>query len=161
MSTIIRQWVRNCDTCRRIKSSRIGHRGLLQPLLVPKRSWLDISIDFITYLPLSEGFDAILVVVDRLTKLRHYIPCHATDGSEELARLFIKYVVIHYGLPETIISDRGVQFISRFWQHVTTRWKTKTRLLTAYYPETDRQTERLNATLKQYLRVYVSFLQDD
>jgi len=83
-----------------------------------------------------------------LIKLRYYIPCHATDGSEELARLFIKYVVIHHSLPETIISDQGAQFISRFWQHVTTRWKTKTRLSTAYHPEIDRQTERLNTTLK-------------
>ena len=118
-------------------------------------------MDFITHLPLCEGFDAILVVVDRLSKLRHYIPCHATDGSEELARLFVKYVVMHHGLPETIVSDRGAQFVSKFWKHVTTRWKTKAKLSTAYHPETDGQTERLNATLEQHLRAYVSFLQDD
>jgi len=65
----------------------------------------NIFIDFITYLPLSKGFDAILVVVDRLIKLRYYIPYYNIDGSEELARLFIKYVIIYYSLPETIISD--------------------------------------------------------
>lgn len=64
-------------------------------------------MDFITHLPLSKGFDAILVVVDRLTKLRYYIPCHATDGSEELAHLFVKYVAVYHGLPKTIISNRG------------------------------------------------------
>ena len=71
-------------------------------------------MDFITHLPLCEGFDVILVKVDRLSKLRHYIPYHATDGLEELARLFVKYIVIHYGLPETIVSDRGAQFVSKF-----------------------------------------------
>ena len=64
-------------------------------------------MDFITHLPLCEGFNVILVVVDRLSKLRYYIPYYTTDRLEELARLFVKYIVMHHGLPETIISDRG------------------------------------------------------
>jgi len=64
-------------------------------------------MDFITHLLVSEGFNAILAVIDRLTKLRYYIPCNATEGLEELARLFIKYIAKYHGLPESIVSDRG------------------------------------------------------
>jgi len=161
MSSFVRRWVRNCYTCRRTKSFRIGYQGHLQPLPVPQKAWLDISMDFIVGLPESEGFDAIWVVVDRLTKMRHYIPCHSTDGSEELARLFVKYIARYHGLPETIVSDRGPQFISDFWKHITARWKTSARLSTAYHPETDGQTERINAILEDHLRSYVAYLQDD
>lgn len=161
MSTFVRRWVRNCYICRRTKSFRVGHQGHLQPLPVPQRAWLDVSMDFVVGLPESEGFDAIWVVVDRLTKMRHYVPCHSTDGSEELARLFVKYIARYHGLPETIVSDRGPQFISDFWKHILTRWKTTARLSTAYHPETDGQTERMNAILEDHLRSYVTYLQDD
>jgi len=161
MSTFVRRWVRNCYICRRTKSFRVGHQGHLQPLPVPQRAWLDVSMDFVVGLPESEGFDAIWVVVDRLTKMRHYVPCHSTDSSEELARLFVKYIARYHGLPETIVSDRGPQFISDFWKHILTRWKTTARLSTAYHPETDGQTERMNAILEDHLRSYVTYLQDD
>lgn len=161
MSTFVRRWVRNCYICRRTKSFRVGHQGHLQPLPVPQRAWLDISMDFVVGLPESEGFDAIWVVVDRLTKMRHYVPCHSTDGSEELARLFVKYITRYHGLPETIVSDRGPQFISDFWKHVIARWKTTARLSTAYHPQTDGQTERMNAILEDHLRSYITYLQDD
>ncbi len=161
MDSFIRRWVRNCLVCRRIKSFRQGYRGLLQPLPIPQRAWLDISMDFIVGLPVCDGFDAILVVVDRLTKLRHYVPCHTTDGAEEVARLFVKHVAKHHGLPERIVSDRGPQFISKFWKDLTAYWKVKAQLSTAFHPETDGQTERMNAILEQHLRAYVSYLQDD
>jgi hypothetical protein len=75
--------------------------------------------------------------------------------------MFIHYIAKYHGLPETIISDRGPQFISNFWKHITAKWKVKTRLSTAHHPETDGQTERMNAILEQHLRAYVSYLQDD
>lgn len=118
-------------------------------------------MDFVTHLPVSRGYDAIMVIVDRLTKMRHFIPCKGTCDSEEAARLFIKYAWKLHGLLITIVSDRGPQFTSEFWKHLTRRLKISATLSTAYHPETDGQTERMNAILEQYLRLYVAYLQDD
>jgi transposase InsO family protein len=157
----VAQWTRNCHTCSRINPSREARQGVLRPLPVPDRPWRDISMDFITHLTPSQGYDAILVVVDRLTKMRHFIPCKSTCGAEEVARLYTRYIWKLHGLPTTVISDRGPQFVAQFWKHLTKRLKINTLLSTAYHPETDGQTERLNAVLEQYLRAYVSYLQDD
>ena len=155
------QWVQKCHTCRRSNPSREAHQGLLKPLAVPDRSWQHLSMDFITHLPCSNGHDAILVVVDRLTKMRHFIPCHGTCNSEDTANLFVQHVWKLHGLPSSIVSDRGTQFVSTFWKHLTTRLRIKGALSTAHHPETDGQTERANAGLEQYLRAYVAYLQDD
>jgi transposase InsO family protein len=155
------RWVKNCETCRRITPSREGYQGLLRPLAAPDRAWKDISMDFITHLPESHGYDAILVVVDRLTKFRHYIPCKGTCDAEEAARLFRDHIWRYHGLPETIVSDRGTQFISAFWTHLNKILRTRSLLSTAHQPQTDGQTERINSILEQYLRAYISYLQDD
>lgn len=157
----VKRWVANCHQCRRAKPGREGRQGLLKPLPVPERSWKDISVDFITHLPASRGYDAIMVVVDRLTKMRHFIACKGTCDAEEATRLFVKYVWKLHGLPTTIVSDRGPQFVSEFWKHLTQRLGISATLSTAYHPETDGQTERMNAQLEQYLRLYVTYLQDD
>jgi hypothetical protein len=161
MLRFVQRWVANCHQCRRAKPSREARQGLLRPLPVPERTWKDISVDFITHLPASRGYDAIMVVVDRLSKMRHFIPCRGTCDSEEAARLFMKDVWKLHGLPTTIVSDRGPQFISEFWKHLTRRLGISATLSTAYHPETDGQTERMNAALEQYLRLYVAYLQDD
>ncbi|KAG0153731.1 hypothetical protein PDIDSM_2386 [Penicillium digitatum] len=118
-------------------------------------------MDFITHLPLSYGYDAILVVVDRLTKMKHFIHCKGTCNAEEVARLYTRHVWKLHGLPNTVVSDRGPQFVAQFWKHLTKRLRITNLLSTAYHPETDGQTERANAVLEQYLRAYVSYLQDD
>ena len=118
-------------------------------------------MDFVTYLPKCQGFDAILVIVDRLTKLRHYIPCYTTDGAEEVARLFTQNIFRLHGRPIDIVSDRDAKFMSDFWQHLSRRLKIKSSPSTAYHPETDGQTERMNAILECHLRSYVSYLQND
>ena len=118
-------------------------------------------MDFITHLPESHRYNAIIVVVDWLTKMKHFIPCRGTCDTEEVARLFIKYVWKLHGLPKTIISDRGPQFVSEFWKHLTRCLGIQSLLSTAYHPETDGQTERANSFLEQYLRSQVSYLQDD
>ena len=118
-------------------------------------------MDFITGLVPSRGYDAILVVVDRLTKMRHFTPCQTSCDAEGVARLYIRYIWKLHGLPRTIVSDRGPQFVATFWKHLTRRLDIKNLLSTAYYPETDGQTERMNAILEQYLRAYVAYLQDD
>ena len=157
----VKQWVRNCHVCRRITPSREARQGVLKPLPVPQQAWRDISMDFITHLELSQKFDAILVIVDRLTKMRHFIPCNGTCDAEEVARLYVQHVWKLHGLPTTVVSDRGPQFVSAFWKHLNKRLKIDALLSTAYHPETDGQTERMNAILEQYLRAYVSYLQDD
>lgn len=157
----VRQWVRNCHICRRVTPSREARQGVLKPLPVPQRAWRDISMDFITHLPPSCNFDAVLVIVDRLTKMRHFIPCTGTCDAEEVARLYVQHIWKLHGLPTTIISDRGPQFVSAFWKHLNKRLKIDALLSTAFHPETDGQTERMNAILEQYLRAYVSYLQDD
>jgi hypothetical protein len=161
MYSYVKQWVRNCHTCRRSASSREAHQGVLRPLPVPLQAWRDVSMDFITHLPPSQQFDAILVVVDRLTKMRHLIPCAGTCNAEEVARLYVQHVWKLHGLPTTVVSDRGPQFVATFWKHLNKRLKINSLLSTAFHPETNGQTERMNAVLEQYLRAYVSYLQDD
>jgi hypothetical protein len=161
MNTDVRRYVKNCRMCGRTKPRYDRHQGLLQPLPIPDRPWRDISVDFITHLPLSNGFDAILVVVDRLTKMRHYIPCHMTDGAEEAARLFIREIYRLHGAPTSIVSDRDIRFVNSFWKHLSNRLQLAMRLTVAARAQGDGQTERMNAVLEQFLRAYVSYLQDD
>jgi len=156
MLDYVDRWTRNCHTCRRTTASREAKQGVLRPLPIPERAWQDLSMDFITHLPESDGCDAILVVVDRLTKMKHVIACQGTCDAEEVARLFTKHVWKLHGLPKTIVSDRGPQFVSEFWSHLTRRLGIQSLLSTAYHPETDGQTERANSVLEQYLRSQVS-----
>jgi hypothetical protein len=118
-------------------------------------------MDFVTGLPSSEGCDAIWVVVDRLTKQRHLIPCRTDVDAKDLADMFIREVFRHHGLPLTIISDRGPQFIAAFWKRLCERLGIDHRMSTPFHPQTDGQTERMNATMEQYLRAYVDYQQDD
>jgi hypothetical protein len=161
MYKYVDRWTRNCHTCRRTTPSHEARQGVLRPLPVPQRSWQDISMDFITHLEPSQGHDAILVIVDRLTKMKHFIPCHGTCDAEGVAQLYVRHVWKLHGLPNTVVSDRGPQFVSAFWKHLNKRLRIKSLLSTAFHPETDGQTERANAVLEQYLRAYVSYLQDD
>jgi transposase InsO family protein len=161
MLPYVDRWVRNCQMCKRTTPSQEAYQGILKPLPVPERAWRDISIDFITHLPRSGKHDAILVVVDRLTKMKHFLACEGTCNAEDVARLFLKNIWKLHGLPVSIISDRGPQFVAEFWRHLTSRLRINCLLSTAYHPETDGQTERANAVLEQYLRAHVSYLQDD
>jgi len=135
--------------------------GVLRPLSVPEKPWEDISMDFVVGLPECEGFDAVWVVVDRLSKMRHFIPCHTTIDAVGLARLFLREVVRLHGLPRSIVSDRGPQFASTFWGQICSRLGIDRRMSTAFHPQTDGQTERMNAGMEQYLRVFVNHQQDD
>jgi hypothetical protein len=154
-------YVANCHTCQRTKASRHQPYGVLHPLPVPQCPWRDISIDVVTGLPSSNGFDAIWVVVDRLTKLRHFVPCSTTIDAEGLAELSLSNIFRLHGLPETIVSDHGPQFSSRLWKHLCHALKIEPCLSTAFYPETDSQTEHTNAIMEQYLRAYVNYQQDN
>ena len=157
----VKRYIRNCRICARIKSSNTVSQGVLRPLPIPERPWNDIAMDFIVGLPLSQGYDAILNVNDRLTGMRHLIPCTKETGSEDLAWLYLKEVFRLHGLPLSIISDRGPQFISEFWKALMKRLKIDVKLSTAFHPQTDGKSERINAITEQYIRAYCSYLQDD
>jgi hypothetical protein len=118
-------------------------------------------VDFITDLPLSKSFDAILTVVDRFTKMAHFLPCTKTINSKETADIIMKEVFRLHGLPSDIISDRGPQFISKFWKHLLEMLKVSCKLSSSYHPQSDGQTERTNQTLEQYLRCFINYQQDD
>ena len=158
----IEKFVRNCHTCRRAKTARHAPFGILRPLPVPSKPWQHISMDFVTGLPASgDEANAIWVVVDRLTKQRHFVPCQDSVDAETLAEMFIDHVWRFHGLPESIVSDRGPQFASDFWGHLCKQLGIERKLSTAFHPQTDGQTERINGIMEQYLRCYVNYAQDD
>ncbi|MBW0479185.1 hypothetical protein O181_018900 [Austropuccinia psidii MF-1] len=135
--------------------------GLLKPLPITNGLWICLSMDFITQLPLSNSFDSILVIVDRFSKMAVFIPTMFSITSLDLANLFIKNIFSKHRLPSSIFSDRGPCFVSSFWTNLFQKLKIPRDLSTAYHPETDRRTERVNQILKEYLQMYVSYHQDD
>lgn len=155
------RYVRNCHTCQRSRTSRHAPYGILRPLPVPEGPWRDVSLDHVTGLPWSNGCNAILVVIDRLTKQRHLIPTRDSSNAEDLARLYIRHVAKLHGLPRTIISDRGTTFTSRFWKSLCACWGITLKYSTAFHPQTDGQTEKANAVMEQYLRSFINYVQDD
>ena len=118
-------------------------------------------MDFITKLPISSGFDTILVVVYWLSKQKVLINCNSDCNAETLAKLFMRYIWKDYRLPLTIVSDRGTQFISRFWKHLYRSLQIKSHLSTAFHLQTDGQIENTNGILEQYIRSFVNYQQDD
>ena len=161
MRTFVNEYVRTCDTCTRNKTSRHAPYGPLQPLPIPPGPWKSVSMDFIVELPPSEGLDAIYVCVDRLTKMAHFIPTKTTITAEGTARLFYQHVWKHHGLPTDIVSDRGPQFVAKFTRQLLERLGVEGNRSTAFHPRSDGQTERVNQTLEQYLRIYCDYHQDD
>ncbi|XPS94913.1 hypothetical protein M3J09_004211 [Ascochyta lentis] len=160
MSTALRRYVENCDICGRTKPWRELKQGLLKPLPLPDRIWKEISMDFITDLPESEGNYNLMVVTDRLSKDIILVPL--PDLSvKTVTRAFISNVVGHHWLPNAIVSDRGTQFLSDFWQTMCQLLKITRRLSTAFHPQTDGSTERMNSVVEAYLRAYINWAQDD
>ena len=161
ISRDIHSYVCGCDSCQCVKTAHHTPYGKLQPLDIPSRPWQSISMDFIMGLPLSHAFDAIFVVVDRLTKQSHFIPTTTTVDAPALAWLYLSNVVKLHGIAESIISNCGSVFVSSFWKALQDLLHTELKFLTAYHPQTDGQTECVNAILENYLRHYCSYQQDD
>jgi hypothetical protein len=104
------------------------------PLHVPTSPWLDISMDF--------------VVVDRFSKMAHFIPCHKTDDASSIAELFFREIIHLHGVPHTIVSDRDAKFLSYFWRSLWNKLGTKLLFsTTCHHPQMDGQTEVVNRTL--------------
>jgi len=130
------------------------------PNAIPEKPWSHISADFITKLPLAQGYDAILVVCDRFSKMAHFIATMERTSAEGLARLFRDQVWKLHGLPESIVSDRGMQFAAGIMKELNNLLGIQTKLSTAYHLQTDGQTERVNQKLEQYLRVFINHRQE-
>ncbi|KAI1663257.1 reverse transcriptase [Pyrenophora tritici-repentis] len=164
MSRDIEQYVKACDLCVRSKASRLAPQGFLQPLPLPYRAWSDVSVDYITPLPKSTWYSRIyqhlLVVVCRLTKMRHLIPVTSLN-ADELADTFVSRVYCLHGCPDNIVSDRGTQFVSEFWTQLSQRLGVTLKHSSSFHPETNSQTERVNSSIEAYLRAFMNFHQDD
>jgi hypothetical protein len=158
----VANYVSSCDLCQRTKGSTQAKPGLLQPLEIPERAWDSISMDLITQLPPTErGHTAIVVFVDRLTKMVKIVPTVSSVGAKEFAHIYMATVFANHGLPKNFVSDRDPRFTSEFFREVCRVLHIEQKLSTAFHPQTDGQTERMNRYLEDILRNFVNPAQND
>jgi hypothetical protein len=152
MKLDVDNFVKQCLVYQRAKHGQKHPAGLLQPLPIPDEAWKQLSMDFIEGLPLSEKCNVIVVVVDRLTKYAHFFAVKHPYTAQSIAQLFLDNVVKLHGMPKSIVSNRDPIFLSKFWKELFTLYEVKLTLRTAYHPQTNGQTERVNQCLEMYLR---------
>jgi hypothetical protein len=153
MKRDIAEYVSLCDTCQWVKAEHQRPAGLLQPLKIPKWKWEEIGMDFIVGLPRTQaGYDLIWVIVDCLIKVAHFIPVKTTYSGAKLAELHMSRIVCLQGVPKRIVSHRGSQFTSKFWEKLHESMDTKLNFSSAYHPQMDGQIERTNQILEDMLR---------
>jgi len=162
MNERILNFVRSCPECQQNKVSRHQPYGLSSPLELPFAPWQSLATDFITELPASEGHDQLWVIIDRFTKIAHFLPL-TTEGKTvaDLAVIFAREVWKYHGLAADIMSDRDSRFTSETWKEFLRLSGIRPRMSTGFHPQTDGQTERLNQMIEAYLRAFVSKEQDD
>ncbi|WVZ49148.1 hypothetical protein U9M48_000525 [Paspalum notatum var. saurae] len=153
MKREIAKYVSECDVCQRVKADHLKPAGMLQPLAIPAWKWEDVHMDFIVGLPCTQkGYDSIWVIIDHLTKSAHFLPVKTHYTAATYAELYISRIVSLHGVPQTITSDRGSLFVSRFWEQLQTTLGTKLIRSSAYHPQTSGQVERVNQILEDMLR---------
>ena len=144
MKRDVEEFVKQCQVCQQAKHELTHPAGLLQPLPIPQGAWKDWSMDFIEGLPTSDGSNAILVVVDRFTKYGHFLPIKHPFTAQAIAKVVLDNAVKLHGFPKSIVSDRDRVFTSNFWRALFSLVDTKLLMSSAYHPQTDGQTERVN-----------------
>jgi len=155
------KYVEECNLCQRMKNRTEKVAEKLKLSKVPEKLWTHLTVDFITKLPIVARKDAILVVYDRLSKMTHFVATIEGTSAEGLARLFRNNVWKLHRLPESVVSDRGPQFAAKLTKELNRMLGIETRLLTAFHPQTDGQTEQMNQELEQYLRFFIDHRQKD
>jgi len=157
----IKKYIQGCTRCQQNKVQCQRKAGELHPLEIPEGPWQNISIDMIGPLPKSNGMDAIVVIIDRFTKIIRLEATTTNISSEGIARIYRDEIWKIYRVPRTILSNRGPQFASKFMKDFTKVLETKRKLSMAYHPQTDGQTERINQEIGTFLQHYVNYKQDD
>ncbi|KAI2661364.1 Transposon Tf2-8 polyprotein [Labeo rohita] len=156
MARDVRSFVLACSMCGIGKTSNRPPDGLLQPLPVPSRPWSHIALDFVTALPPSQGNMVVLTVVDRFSKAAHFIPLPKLPSAKETAVTVVDHVFRLHGLPTDVVSDRGPQFVSKFWQEFCKLLGATVSLSSGFHPQTNGQTEKANQDLERTLRCMVT-----
>ena len=156
MKREIAKFIEQCLTCQQVKAEHQRPSGLLKPLLVPEWKWEHIAMDFVVGLPSTQkGYNAIWVIIDRLTKSAHFIPICTTYSMDRYAQLYVDEIVRLHGVPVSIVSDRDPRFTSIFWKSLHNAMGTKLNFSTAFHPQTDGQSERTIQILEDMLRACV------
>jgi len=136
--------VDGCNACQRYKNQSEVPAGKLMLNAIPEKPWSHISADFITKLPLAQGYEAILVVCDRFSKMAHFVATTEKTSAEGLVKLFQDHIWKLHGLPKSIVLDRGVQFTVRMMKELNNLLDIQMKFSMAYHPQIDRQMERVN-----------------
>ena len=157
----VNRYVAGCDKCQRTKPKRHMPKAPLNPNEAPPYPWHTISGDLIGELPESQGYNAICVFVDRFSKQIHVIPTSTDCTALGMAKLFRDHVFRLHGIPKKFISDRGPQYESQFSRELYRLLGMEKNSSTAYHPQTDGQTERINQEIEQYLRLFINYRQSD
>ncbi|GJT66612.1 RNA-directed DNA polymerase [Tanacetum coccineum] len=152
MERDVNRLLERCRTCH-IAKTHSSNAGLYTPLSVPVAPWEDVSLDFVLGLPRTQrAKDSVMVVVDRFSKMAHFVPCSKTFDASQVARLYFAKIVKLHGVPKTLTSDRDVKFVSHFWRTLWTRLGSKLQFSGSHHPQTDGQTEVVNRSLENLLR---------
>ena len=155
------KYVEGCDLCQQMKNRTEELAGKLKLSEVPQKTWTHLTVDFIMKLPVVAEKDVILVVYDRLSKMTHFVATTEGTSAEGLARLLRDNVWKLHGLPESVVLDRGPQFAAELTKELNRMLGIKTKLSTAFHPQTNGQTEQMNQELEQYLQLFVEHRQKD
>jgi hypothetical protein len=161
MKRLVVMYIQACDSCIRLKHSNQAPAGLMLPINIPSRPWEEITYNLIVGLPMSDGYDAVLTVVDHFLKMVHYIPTTSRATAIDVANLFINFVWKLHGLPKKTISDRGPSFNAKFLRQVYKQLGIEPHFSTTYCPQVDGQSERANQFVEIFLHHYINHRQMD
>ena len=157
MDECIKRYVLSCPSCQQNKDSNQRKVGLLQSIEIPDAPWQVVTMDLVTHMPDNNPrqYNTIVVFVDKYTKMVHIVPCRDTLTSAEFVRMFMDTIVKSHGVPKRLICDRDPRFTANYMRSVMAQLNTEIAASTAYHPQTDGQTERMNRVIQEMLRHYV------